>query len=481
MFLRQLHDDELAQSSYVVGSRATGDAIVVDPLRDVTPYVTLAANESLRITAVAETHIHADFVSGARELAARAGAMLYLSAEGGRDWQYRYATAAPQGSERIARVRDGDHLVVGDIQLDVLHTPGHTPEHLAFLVTDTSDDAGPIGLLSGDFVFVGDVGRPDLMERATGATGTMGSNARTLFRSLQRFRSLPDHLQVWPGHGAGSPCGKSIGAMPSTTVGYEKRANWALAITDEDEFVKSVLEGQVPPPRYFAEMKRVNRDGPAILGLLRPPNALDPRDIARHVRRGTWLLDLRAGAAFAASHIPSAVSLPFGRGFTAWAGNVVPYGCDLLLLTDDVDPANAARALSMIGLEGVIGWMDATDAAIAWRESGGTLATLPQQDIRSLAPGLAPSAAAPLPIIDVRADDEWKAGHIPQALHIPLDAIGSGVAPLPDGPFGVHCQTGARSIIATSLLRRMGRDDAIDLTGGFAAWSAAGLPAATDR
>ena len=261
MFFKRFYDDSLAQASYMIGCQRTGEALVVDPNRDVAQYIDAARNENLRITQVTETHIHADFVSGARELAAQTGAQLLLSAEGGADWQYAYAADA--GARLL---RDGDTFTIGNILVEVLHTPGHTPEHLSFLVTDGPASREPWGILTGDFVFVGDVGRPDLLERAAGHANTMEAAGRALFRSLARFLALPDHVQVWPGHGAGSACGKALGAVASSTVGYEKLSNWALATMTEDEFVQSVLEGQPEPPLYFAQMKRINKTGPANIG-----------------------------------------------------------------------------------------------------------------------------------------------------------------------------------------------------------------------
>ncbi|CAA9340091.1 MAG: MBL-fold metallo-hydrolase superfamily, partial [uncultured Gemmatimonadaceae bacterium] len=261
MFFQRFYDTSLAQASYLIGCQQTGEALVVDPTRDARLYLDAAARERLRVTHVTETHIHADFVSGARELAHQAGAQLLLSDEGGAEWRYGYA-----GEAGAQLLRDGDRVAVGNVVVEALHTPGHTPEHLSFLVTDAPAHAGPWGILTGDFVFVGDVGRPDLLEKAAGQAGTMEAGARTLFRSLERFRALPDHLQLWPGHGAGSACGKALGAVPSSTVGYERRANWGVATLDEEEFVRLVLAGQPEPPRYFAEMKRVNRAGPRLLG-----------------------------------------------------------------------------------------------------------------------------------------------------------------------------------------------------------------------
>ena len=261
MLLKRFYDDGLAQASYLIGCAATGEAIVIDANRDIAQYTDVATAEKLRITHISETHIHADYVSGSRELARATGAQLYLSAEGGKDWQYRFAE-----DDKAILVRNGDVIKVGNIRLEVWHTPGHTPEHLSFLVTDTAGATDPMGIVTGDFVFVGDVGRPDLLEKAAKVANTMEAGAKDLFRSLERFRTLPDYLQVWPGHGAGSACGKALGAVPTSTVGYERRFNWGVATTDETEFVTMVLAGQPEPPLYFAEMKRINRDGPRVLG-----------------------------------------------------------------------------------------------------------------------------------------------------------------------------------------------------------------------
>ena len=270
MLLKRIYDTKLAQASYLIGCAATGEAIVVDPNRDIDQYLRAAADEGLTIAVVTETHIHADFVSGSRELVERTGAQLLLSDEGDADWKYAFASAAS-----ATLLHDGDSFMVGNLKFEVMHTPGHTPEHLTFLVTDTPATDRPMGAITGDFIFVGDVGRPDLLERAAKMQGTMEASARTLFRSLQRFKQFPDHLQIWPGHGAGSACGKALGAVPSSTLGYERFANWGLATTSEDEFVQAVLAGQPEPPKYFAEMKRINKMGPAILGGM--ARALRPR------------------------------------------------------------------------------------------------------------------------------------------------------------------------------------------------------------
>src|SRR5438093_13676915 len=267
MLLKRFYDDALAQASYLVGDETTGQAIVIDPNRDVDQYLRAAADEGLRVSHVTETHIHADFVSGSRELARRAGARLLLSGEGDAAWQYRFAH-----EENAMLLKDDSHFQVGEVRFDVLHTPGHTPEHIVLFVTDEATANRPMGVFTGDFIFVGDVGRPDLLERVARETGTMERSARALFHSLRRLRDHPEYLQLWPGHGAGSACGKALGAVPQTTLGYEKRFNPALlAAENEERFLGYVLEGQPEPPLYFARMKRLNRSGPPLLGRLPGP------------------------------------------------------------------------------------------------------------------------------------------------------------------------------------------------------------------
>jgi len=280
MFLRRFYDEGLAQASYLIGCDGSGEAVVIDANRDIAQYLSAAAAERLRITRVTETHIHADFVSGSRDLASRTGATLLLSAEGGRDWQYGFAA-----SDGATLLHDGDAFRAGRVRFDVLHTPGHTPEHLAFLVTDLATSDRPVGLLSGDCVFVGDVGRPDLLERAAKVANTMEASAHTLFHSLTRVRDLPDFVQLWSGHGAGSACGKALGALPQSTIGYERVANWGLMTLDEDAFVREVLAGQPEPPAYFAEMKRINRDGPPLLREWPQPERLEARRLGSVLAR----------------------------------------------------------------------------------------------------------------------------------------------------------------------------------------------------
>lgn len=466
MFLRRFYDDELAQASYMVGCSASGEALVVDPARDVEAYVAAAAAEGVRITHVTETHIHADYLSGSRELAQLTGARLLLSDEGGADWRYAYAADA--GARLL---HDGDRFSVGNVRVDVVHTPGHTPEHLTFLITDTAAADEPMGALTGDFIFVGDVGRPDLLERAAHVAGTMESSARQLFASLRRFADRSDWLQLWPGHGAGSACGKALGAVPQTTLGYEKRFNWAFAIADEDEFVRAVLAGQPEPPRYFAQMKRMNRDGPALRGARPRPERLPASRLAALAEQGAIVVDARHAADFAEAHIPGTLNIPLDRSFPTWAGALLPYDRDLVLIVDDDEEphgARAVRALARIGLDRVLGYVGA-DALAAWRAEGRPLAHVGQVDAAELAARL---AAGDAHVIDVRGRSEWDAGHLPGAQHIPLGDLADRLSDVPrDRCVVLHCQSGSRSSIAASVLLAHGVAPVFNLVGGYADWT----------
>ncbi|MBG6192480.1 glyoxylase-like metal-dependent hydrolase (beta-lactamase superfamily II) [Arthrobacter sp. CAN_A212] len=261
MLLQRIYDEDLAQASYFIGCQAKGEAVVVDARRDIAPYQELAAANGMQIVAVTETHIHADYLSGTRELAEATGAAMYVSGEGGDDWQYGFDAE---------RLYDGSSITSGNITIQAVHTPGHTPEHLAFLITDGAFSDQPGYLLSGDFVFSGDLGRPDLLDEAAGGVDTRFVGAKQFFSSLrEKFLTLPDHVQVFPGHGSGSACGKALGALPSTTVGYERLYAWwgpYLAANDEEGFVRELLDGQPDAHAYFGRMKRQNRLGPAIMG-----------------------------------------------------------------------------------------------------------------------------------------------------------------------------------------------------------------------
>lgn len=463
MFLRMLFDEKLAQSSYLVACQRTGEALVIDPNRDLEQYLNLASSEGFTISAVTETHIHADFASGSAELARRAGAKLYLSDEGDADWKYGFADAAG-----ATLVRDGDVIPVGNIRLKVIHTPGHTPEHISFILTDNAVADQPMGIFSGDFVFVGDVGRPDLLETAAGMAGTMETGARQLFASLQRFRDLPDHLQVWPGHGAGSACGKALGAVPQSTVGYEKLFNWALNVEDEDEFVREVTSDQPEPPTYFKEMKRMNRDGVPLVSEASPPDRFAPEQLTEQLAAGLRIIDVRPADAYAAGHLARTVNIPLDKSFTTWAGWLIAYDEPFALLVDERNLPVVVRDLQMIGLDDIAGYWTPEDLA------GRQLETVEQIPATDTASRLQENNVT---LLDVRGSAEYREGHIDKALHIPLGYLEERIDEVPeDRPVIVHCLSGFRSSIAASILHAHGRSPVLNMAGGYQSWIAAGLP-----
>jgi hydroxyacylglutathione hydrolase len=468
MIFRRLYHDRLAQASYILACEATRQAIVVDPLRDPELYLEAAAADDVQIAFVTETHLHADFLSGAEALAARTGATLLLSAEGG-----DAATDARLRRTGATALRTGDTIAVGRVRLDVRHTPGHTPEHLVFIVTDEATSPLPVGMLSGDFLFAGDVGRPDLLERAVGVKDSMHRSAAQLFHSLQTLRALPDYLQVWPGHGAGSACGKSLGAVPQTTLGYELRSNWAFQVAGEGDFVREVLADQPEPPAYFALMKALNARGvPAM-----PSGALaDGATLRAAVRNGALVVDTRPPAEFLAEHLEEAINIPLGRSFLTWAGSVLDPAREIVLLMAPTDRHLAAEAihdLTLVGFDRVLGALAVTDlSALAARDIS-SIPVMPAEDI-----GAAPDAT----IIDVRSEAEWNEGHIPGARHFPLTQLAARADELRAlQPIVVHCQGGARSSIAVSVLRAFGIHDVTNADGGYAAWERTHGPAGGAR
>jgi hydroxyacylglutathione hydrolase len=472
MIFKRFYDENLAQASYLIACERTREAIVVDPNVDVGQYTRAAGAERLRIAHVTETHIHADYLSGARDLADATGAALHLSAEGG---EYGYTAAA---LDKANALHDGSHIDIGDVRVIARHTPGHTPEHLTFFLSDRARGDTPVGALTGDFVFVGDVGRPDLLEKAAGIPGTMEDSARKLFASLSRFKKEPDLLQIWPGHGAGSACGKSLGAMPQTTLGYEKLFNWAFAKMSEPEFVTRVLENQPVPPRYFATMKRRNRD------VGRPRSTRDPErkafaDLEKALNRGCTVLDTRTAEKFAAGHIPGTLNIPLGKSFLNWVGALAPDDSEVYLIVDS-DSDEAAKQiladLCKIGMTNIAGYFG-SGLVEEWKTRGGALNKVNQLDIAEFRDRGSRNGAQ---VIDVRSPEEWSHGHLPGAVHIPLAALPDRLDEIdPSRPVVLQCRGGGRSSIATSLLMSRGLTNVANLKGGYDEWVAEGLPTET--
>lgn len=465
MLLKYFYDNKLAHASYMVGCQATGEALVVDPGRDVDIYLDAAQANGMKVVGTTETHIHADFVSGSRELAERVGAKLYLSDEGDEDWKYTFV----DGYEHQL-LKDGDRFMVGNIKFDVMHTPGHTPEHLSFVLTDMGGGADkPMGIFTGDFVFVGSTGRPDLLEKAAGIADTSVAGAKQMYQSLKRFRQLPDYMQVWPGHGAGSACGKGLGAIPSSSVGYEKMFNHAFAYDEEEEFISQLLAGQPEPPKYFAVMKRVNKAGPSVLGGLPNLPQLPAERLAELVQEGAQVIDTRSARAFARAHLPGTINIPLGM-LPGWAGWLVDYEKPLYLIVDENQAQTAVRDLIYIGIDQVEGYFDPS----ALTEQAKMLESYQITTPAKVAPQVLNHHVT---LIDVRAQSEWDGGHLPGAQHIMLGYLLPRASEVPtDKPVVVQCHTGGRSAIAASILQAQGIKNVTNLMGGYSKWVAEGLP-----
>jgi hydroxyacylglutathione hydrolase len=462
MLLKYFYDDHLAQASYMVGCQETGEALIIDPARDITPYLQAAGAEGLRIAHVTETHIHADFVSGVRELVAATGARLYLSDMGDVHWKYAFANT------RTVLLRDGDSFMVGNVKVEAFHTPGHTPEHLIFQITDTRLADSPMGLFTGDCLFVGNVGRPDLLEEAAGFAGTKEISARQQFANVQNLKNMPDYLQIWPGHGAGSACGKGLGAVPSTTLGYEKLFNPAFQVVDESQFVSWLLDGQPETPRYFGQMKRVNKAGPALLSALSAPRRLADKTVLDSLVNDFLVIDTRATTIFAANHFPGTVNIPATENsFSTWAGWYIDYNGPTYLIADEGDLAHILSALRAIGVDNIPGYF--TPDVLP--KNGATIRQIsPQDAIRMMENDNAF-------LLDVRGADEFSEGHIAGAHHIPMGWVPDRLRELPqDVPLITQCGSGFRSQVVASLLQRRGFKNVYNLNGGFETWTSSGFP-----
>lgn len=464
MLLERLYDDDLAHASYVIGCQRTGEAIVVDPRRDVQVYLDLAAKNGMTITAVTETHIHADYLSGTRELAARTGATMYVSAEGGPDWQYG------SGFQDATRMMHGHRITIGNITVDAVHTPGHTPEHLSFLVTDGAASSEPGYVLTGDFVFVGDVGRPDLLDEAAGGVDTRFDGARDLFASLRdRFLTLPDYVQVLPAHGSGSACGKALGAVPSSTVGYERRFAWwapYLEAGDEQGFIDTLLNDQPDAHAYFARMKRQNRVGPALRGQLSPLTDYSASELRPDIEGDRVIVvDTRHHSLVHEGTVPGALNVPGvanAASYGAWVYDPDTETRPLVLLIDSANAAAQFRDhLLRVGIDQVDGFTTTLDG-------------LPTVQPKTIAPTDLDQVDAAL-LLDVRNRTEYTAGHIPGAKQLSGGRALWHTDELPAGKILTYCQSGVRNSVVASTLRRAGHD-VIEIEGSYNAWVAATAP-----
>lgn len=457
MYFKQIFEPKLAQYSYLIGCQKNGTAIIIDPMRDVEQYFELAKKEKLNLIAAADTHIHADYVSGLQELAEK-GLHIYASDEGDADWKYNWLKA--NKAYKTTFLKNGARFSLGNIHFDVLHTPGHTPEHICFMVTDGAATQEPMGVLSGDFVFVGDVGRPDLLESAAGMAGMMRPSAERLFHSLEKFKKMPEYLKVWPAHGAGSACGKALGAVPDSTVGYEVRFSSPFKYMNHiDNFVDYILDGQPEPPVYFARMKKVNRDGIQVLGELPKPKKMSVKEIASS---DYVILDSRSRAAFMKGHLKNSYHTPFDKSYNTISGSYVNPEEKVVLVIEESNVDEAVRDLIRVGIDFIVGFIEL-------EEVQEYVASNKSESIESIKfCNMEAFEHKGFTVLDVRKKTEFDVEHVPGALNLAHIRLAKNLNQLDKNEkYVVHCQAGARAAAACSFLQAKGFnvvliDDAIE-------------------
>jgi hydroxyacylglutathione hydrolase len=463
MFFQHIYDKSLAQASYFIGCQKAGVAAVIDAKRDVDTYLEIAKANNMKITHIFETHIHADFLAGSRELAKLTGAELYLSDEGGEGWEYEFPHHG---------LKDGAKIQLGNLTFEVLHTPGHTPESISLLLTDNPASKEPVMLFTGDFVFVGDIGRPDLLEKAAGITGTANAGAHQMYKSINKFSALADYIQVWPGHGAGSACGKALGAVPSTTVGYEKARNWAFQYTNNEKgFVKYLLEDQPEPPKYFAMMKHLNKVDRPLLTEVPKLKQLSIVELKGAMAKGMKLIDARDKVDFAAGYIPGSINIQGNNSFATWAGWLLKYDEQFILLADESQLDDLTRKLMRIGLDNIYGYVG---SAKVWTDAGGTLE---KANVISLAQAKELITNNGVQVIDLRGAAEYNAGHIAKAENVFIGTLPDNLDKVSkEKKVIIHCQSGDRATIGYSILAKNGFKNVSNFSGSINEWVNAGEP-----
>lgn len=457
MLFQHVYDKSLAQASYLIGCQKAGVAAVIDPKRDVDTYIDIAKQNNMQITHIFETHIHADFLSGARELAALTGADMYLSDEGGPDWQYEFPHKG---------LKDGDTIKMGNLIFEVIHTPGHTPESISIMLTDTPASKEPVMLFTGDFVFVGDIGRPDLLEKAAGLKGTQDAGALQMYNSIKKFAGLPDYIQVWPGHGAGSACGKALGAVPSTTVGYEKIRNWALQYKENQKgFIDYLLADQPEPPKYFAMMKKLNKVDRPLLTEIPVLKELSASELKSAMDKGIKLIDARNKVDFAAGFIPGSINIQGNNSFATWAGWFLNYDEKFILLADESQLDDLTRKLMRIGLDNIMGYIPST---LTYTSAGGSLKSAKTLNYDDFKTALEEENTQ---IIDLRGVAEYNAGHVKGADNVFVGTIMNNINKISkDKKVVIHCQGGDRASIAYSILTKEGFENIYIYSPGMNEW-----------
>jgi hydroxyacylglutathione hydrolase len=459
MYFEQFYLGCLAHASYLLASE--GEAIVIDPQRDVEIYLTAAAEHDLKIRHIFETHLHADFVSGHKELAERTGARIYIG---------------PHGGARFARVEVGDgfQLRVGKMRIDVLNTPGHTPESICIVVTDEEISDKPWAVFTGDTLFIGDVGRPDLSPSHTPA-----ELAALLYDSLHdKLMKLPGNVLVYPAHGAGSLCGRNMRAERSSTIATERMTNYALQIGSRDEFVRELTSKVPVRPEYFAQDAEINRDGAAPLSELKELKALSPQILQSLLNEGIVALDVRPPSDFAKAHVPGSINIALSGQFASWAGSVIGLTARPVLIADNDEQLSEAHLrLARVGIEDARGFLEGGIAG--WKKAGMPVATLQEVSVEQLSAWM---HSGETKLVDVRREGEWKAVHIDGAVWSPLDTLSRNLPALDrDCRVAVQCKSGYRSAIACSVLQKSGFRNVVKVLGGMDAWQAAKLPTISEE
>ncbi|HXZ30648.1 MAG TPA: rhodanese-like domain-containing protein [Terriglobales bacterium] len=454
MYFEQFYLGCLAHASYLLASK--GEAVVVDPQRDVDLYLKAAKERGVQIRHIFETHLHADFVSGHRELADRTGATIYIGARAGATFPH-------------IDMHDGFELRVGNILIRTLETPGHTPESVCLVITDLEKSPDPWAVLTGDTLFIGDVGRPDLSKTCTPVT-----LAGMLYDSLHnKLLKLPDNVLVYPAHGAGSLCGRNMRAERSSTIGTERLTNYALQIPTREDFIRQLTSNLPTRPDYFLQDAEINRSGAAALADLPPLQPLSSAELSALLHDDVIALDVRSGEEFASAHVPGSINIALSGQFASWAGTLLGLSSHPVLIADSPEQLEEARMrLARVGVEELRGYLQG--GTTAWKNAGLPLAEVPQITVQALEERLHSRQTG---VLDVRREPEWQAGHLEGADWWPLDNF--KVSP-PEinrsAPLAVHCKSGYRSMTACSLLQRAGFNNVTNVVGGFDAWLAAKLP-----
>lgn len=458
MYFELVYDKSLAQASYFIGCQNGGVAAVIDPKRDVDAYLKIAKENNFKIITILETHIHADFLCGSRELAALTGGELYLSDEGGEDWKYEF----PHN-----KLKHGDIIKLGNLTIEALYTPGHTPEHLSFLLTDHPATDQPAMLFTGDFVFVGDVGRPDLLEQAAGLKGTQEKGAHDLFDSLQDFVKMEDYILLWPGHGAGSACGKALGAVHMSTIGYEKIRNWALqTLDDKAAFTKKLLTDQPEPPKYFAMMKKLNKVDRKLLTEVPKIKNLSQKEYQEAKNLKFKMIDARAKEEFSKGFLKGALNIPSDYSFSTWLGWFLNYEEYFVFIAESDAIEDLTRKVMRIGMDNIHGYI--TPKQLSDFEKG-NLKSYQSVDKVMVEEKM---SQKDVQIIDIRGKSEFNEGHIDGAINLFLGKLGENLDKVEkEKAVVIYCSSGNRSAIGYSLLVASGFDNILDYSGGWTEWS----------